>query len=166
LISPPDNRDQFIDALRAWTDAFMSTAMAGIFQYAKEQGVSMPQIGAMFRIRRRGSCGVSEVGLDLGVTNPAASQMLERLVLAGLVERREDPDDRRARQIVLTERGHQVLRGAMEARTRSFGALADRLSPRERGRAAASLRTLAAHAGDPGDKLFRPAREAKEHSST
>jgi DNA-binding MarR family transcriptional regulator len=166
LIPLLNNRDQFIDALGAWTDAFMSTSIAGIFQYAREQGVSMPQIGAMFRIRRRGSCGVSEVGLDLGITNPAASQMLERLVQGGLVERREDPDDRRARQIVLTERGHQVLRGAMDARTRSFSALADRLSARERGRAVGALRILAAHAGDPGDMLSRPVRDAKERSST
>lgn len=166
MISGLNNRDSFIDALRAWTDVFMSTSIAGIFQYAKEQGVSMPQIGTMFRIRRRGSCGVSEVGLDLGISNPAASQMLERLVQAGLVERREDPGDRRARQIVLTERGHQLLRGAMEARTRSFGALADRLSARERHRAAAALRTLAAHAGGPGDMPSGPAQDSEEHPFT
>ena len=142
-----DNREQFIDTLREWTEVFMSASMGTFLQFAKEQGLSVPQIGALFHINSRGTCGVSDIGDDLGVTSAAASQMLERLVQNGLVERSEDPNDRRAKQIVLTERGHRVVRGSMEARQRWFAALADGLSPHERDLAVASLRTLVAHSG-------------------
>jgi DNA-binding MarR family transcriptional regulator len=126
--------------------------------------VSVPQIGALFHIRSKGSCGVTDVGDDLGVTSAAASQMLERLVQNGLVERREDPDDRRAKRIVLTEEGHRLVRASMQARQRWFAALADRLSLSERELAAEALRTLVARSGAPSKHApAHPQRDAKEH---
>ena len=69
----------------------------------------MAQFGAMLRIYHKGACGVSDIGSDLGVTNSAASQMLERLVQLKLVTRSEDPSDRRVKQIVLTDKGRQII---------------------------------------------------------
>jgi len=158
-----DNREQFLDALREWAGVFMSTSMGAFLQFAKEHDLSVPQIGALFHINSRGACGVSDIGDDLGVTSAAASQMLERLVQNGLVERREDPDDRRAKRIVLAERGSRVVRGSLEARQRWFAALADGLSPRERELATAALRTLAAHGGASKSVPTHPRRNAKEH---
>lgn len=140
-------REQLVEALRAWEKVSLATSMHAFLQYAKEHGLSVPQIGALIGIHHRGACGVSDVGDELGVTRAAASQMLERLVQAGLVERREDPDDRRAKRIVLTERGLRQVRGSMEIRQRQFAELADRMSPRERALAAAALRTLVAASG-------------------
>jgi DNA-binding MarR family transcriptional regulator len=159
-----DSREQFLGALREWAAVFMSTSMGTFLQFAKEHGVSIPQIGALFHIRSKGSCGVTDIGDDLGVTSAAASQMLERLVQNGLVERREDPDDRRAKRIVLTENGHRLVRAGMEARQRWFAALADRLSPSERELAAEALRILVARGG--ASSKHAPAhsqRTAKEH---
>jgi DNA-binding MarR family transcriptional regulator len=159
-----DNREQFLSALREWTEAFMSTSMGTFLQFAKEQGLSVPQIGALFHINIRGFCGVTDIGDDLGVTSAAASQMLERLVQNGLVERREDPDDRRAKRIVLTEEGHRLVRASMQARQRWFAALADRLSLSERELAAEALRTLVARSGAPSKHApAHPQRDAKEH---
>jgi DNA-binding MarR family transcriptional regulator len=162
---PTENREQVISALRDWEHVSMSTTMGAFLQFAKEQGMSAPQIGALIHIDHRGACGVTDIGDELGVTSAAASQMLERLVQGGLVERREDPDDRRAKRIVLTERGHRLVRGIGEIRQRQFAALADTMSPRERGLVAAALRTLVAHSGDvparPTPLHVRP--NAKEH---
>jgi DNA-binding MarR family transcriptional regulator len=159
-----DSREQFLDALREWTAVFMSASMGTFLQFAKERGVSMPQIGALFHIRSKGSCGVTDIGDDLGVTSAAASQMLERLVQNGLVERREDPDDRRAKRIVLTEEGQRLVRASMEARQRWFAALADRLSPHERDLAAEALRTLVARSGTSSKHApAQPHHNAKEH---
>lgn len=46
-----------------------------------------------------------EVALDDG---PNVSRLVERLVRAGLVERAEDPTDRRARVLELTQDGHAL----------------------------------------------------------
>src|SRR5512135_313689 len=99
----------FVDRLHEWFEILRRTIMGNFFIYARDNGLTMPQFGAMFRIYHSGACGVSDIGKDLGVTNSAASQMLERLVQLKLITRTEDPDDRRVKQIVLTEKGQQIL---------------------------------------------------------
>jgi DNA-binding MarR family transcriptional regulator len=142
----------------------MSTSMGAFIQYAKEQGLSVPQIGALVHIHSRGACGVTDIGDDLGVTSAAASQMLERLVQNGLIERHEDPDDRRAKRIELTARGLRMVRGIMEIRQRQFAALAERMSPDERDLAISALRTLVARSGASTSKTapVQPRQNAKE----
>lgn len=102
----------------------------------------MSQICAMLHIHRKGVSGVSDIGDDLGVTNAAASQMLERLVLQGLVARSEDPHDRRAKQIILTEEGHRKLQESIQARQVWLDDLAYLLSPEEQGQVIGTLRML------------------------
>ncbi len=99
----------FVDRLHEWFEILRRTMMGNFFAYARDNGLTMPQFGAMFRIYHSGACGVSDIGKDLGVTNSAASQMLERLVQLKLITRTEDPTDRRVKQIVLTEKGQQIL---------------------------------------------------------
>jgi len=83
--------------------------MGNFFIFAKDKGLTMAQFGAMIQIYHKGGCGVSDIGSDLGVTNSAASQMLERLVQLKLITRSEDPSDRRVKLIVLTDKGRQIL---------------------------------------------------------
>lgn len=159
-----ESRDELVDALRRWTEAFMKRSMSGFLQFAKEQGLSMSQIGALFHISHKGTSGVSDIGDDLGVTSAAASQLLERLVQGGLIVRREDPCDRRAKQIELTERGNRIIRESMEARLRWFRALADCLSTRERELAITALRTLLTRTGELAADAVPPRRHGKEHA--
>ncbi len=70
------------------------------------------------RLYHGGKSGVSEMGGEMGVTNAAASQAIDRLVQLGLIARSEDPDDRRAKQLVLTEKGCDLIKSAIEARGR------------------------------------------------
>ena len=62
-----------------------------------------------------GGCSVSHIGERLGVTNAAVSQSLDKLVHQGLVERKENPQDRRSKQISLTLAGEEVLKKSMRA---------------------------------------------------
>jgi len=159
-----ESNGEFVGTLREWTEVFMKRSVGGFIQYTKEQGLSMSQMGALLHISRLGASGVTELGDELGVTSAAASQMLDRLVESGLVLRREDPDDRRAKRLELTERGQKVMRGSIEARQRWFGGLAEALSARERDHATASLRTLITRACalDVGNPPAR--RHGKEHA--
>jgi len=106
---------QLTETLQEWFDIFRRRMMSGFFTYARDQGLTMAQMGALFHIHRMGACGVSDIGSQLGVTNSAASQMLERLVQLKLITRSEDPDDRRVKQIVLTDKGLQILHGSSKA---------------------------------------------------
>lgn len=107
--------DNFITSLNEWTELFMHRSMHTFFHFAKDNNLSMPQMGALFQIQHRKS-KVTDLGENLKVSAPAASQMLEKLVQQGFILRSEDPEDRRAKHIVLTEKGNQVLREGILAR--------------------------------------------------
>jgi DNA-binding MarR family transcriptional regulator len=89
--------------------------MGNMFAFIRDKGLTMAQFGAMMHILNKQSCGVSDIGSDLGITNSAASQMLERLVQLNLITRSEDPADRRSKQIVLTDKGRQLLHEGSQA---------------------------------------------------
>jgi DNA-binding MarR family transcriptional regulator len=101
--------DPLVTSLHEWFGIFRRRVMGNFFNYARDNGLTMAQFGAMLRIYHKGACGVSDIGNILGVTNSAASQMLERLVQMKLISRSEDPNDRRGKQIVLTDKGRQML---------------------------------------------------------
>lgn len=133
------------DALRSWIDVFTQHTMRSVMLYAKESGLSMSQLGALMHILR-GTSGVCDIGDDLGISSAAASQMLERLVQQGLVSRTEDPRDRRVKQIVLTDKGQQVMQGSMQAGKKWLDELADKLTAAEQEQVAAALEILVARA--------------------
>jgi DNA-binding MarR family transcriptional regulator len=123
--------ERFLAVLHRWIEVFMSNSMRRIFQFSKAKGLSMPQIGALLQIHHRGYCTVSQIGDGLGVTNPAASQLLENLVQEDLIDRSEDPNDRRAKQIVLTEKGRRLLRESSHARLEWLNGLTGLLTAQE-----------------------------------
>ena len=144
--------DPLVVALQKWIEVSMHRSMRHFICYAREGGLSMSQLGALFYIHRRGSSGVTDLGDHLGVTSAAASQMLERLVQQELVLRSEDPSDRRVKQIVLTDKGFQVLRESIRARQSWLYDLAGTLSDSEKEAVIVALNTLidkANHLGQP-----------------
>jgi DNA-binding MarR family transcriptional regulator len=57
------------------------------------------------------------LGQRLGVDRTVMTYLLDDLERAGLIERRPDPADRRARRIVVTEQGYARLAGCAERMT-------------------------------------------------
>jgi DNA-binding MarR family transcriptional regulator len=149
--------DLFVNTLSKWVEVFMRRSMHNFISYSKAKSLSMSQIGALFRIFR-GSCSVSDIGDNLGVTNAAASQMLERLVQQGLILRTEDPDDRRVRQIVLTDKGRQIVHQSLAARQGWLENLSHTLSDSERDQITAALNILIEKA-DRLEPLSEPVRQ-------
>ena len=122
----------FLIALTEWVELFMQRSMHVFILCAKEHGFSMSQLGALMHISRKGVSGIADIGDDLGVTSAAVSQLIERLVRQALIERTEDPDDRRAKRIELSPNGTQVVRDCTEARQRWLGSLSASMSAEER----------------------------------
>lgn len=121
-----DNQEILAGKLREWMHVLMRNSMHGFIRYSKDSGLSMPQMTALFRIRKDSQCGVTEIGDHLGISSAAASQMLERLVKQGYVDRSEDPDDRRGKKLALTETGDTVVKEGLDARQGWLSELAAR----------------------------------------
>jgi DNA-binding MarR family transcriptional regulator len=133
--------DPFVNTLHSWIEVLMCRSVHNFILYSKESGLSMSQVGALFRIHRITS-GVSDLGDNLGITKAAASQMLERLVQQGLILRTEDPNDRRSKIIILSEKGCQTLQAIMDARQEWLNDLAVTLAPNEKEQITSALNIL------------------------
>jgi DNA-binding MarR family transcriptional regulator len=104
--------------LRAWMDAFMHRSMRGWNHFAKSTGLSMPQVSILMQLHHKGPCGLSEISDRFDVTAAAASQLVDKLVQAGYLERAEDPSDRRAKLLTLSSKGGELIDQGFKERYR------------------------------------------------
>jgi DNA-binding MarR family transcriptional regulator len=83
------------------------------------------------RLYHAGNCGVGDIGDHLGVTDAAASQMVDRMVQQGLLIRTEGSSDRRVRTVTLTVKARELVEAGIEARRRWLEDLTITLTPEE-----------------------------------
>lgn len=75
---------------------------------------------------------MSEISERFEVTPAAASQLVDKLVQSGLIIREEDPHDRRAKLLNLTNKGRDLVQQGIEERYRWVDGLSERLTEEER----------------------------------
>jgi DNA-binding MarR family transcriptional regulator len=129
-------------ALMRWVEMFMRQTMQGFLQFAKQNGLSMGQMTALFHISRGDASSVSGLGGEMEMTNPAASQLLERLVQQGLIVREEDARDRRYKQISLSEKGDELLKRGLQAREKWLEEMVSLMSPEEQDKVTEALELM------------------------
>ena len=105
---------QFTQAIRSWMDVFMNRSMRGWGLFAKSTGLSMPQFGLLMQMHHKGPCGMSQVSERFEITPAAASQLVDKLVQNGFIQREEDPNDRRAKLLNLTDKGRELIQRGMQ----------------------------------------------------
>jgi DNA-binding MarR family transcriptional regulator len=133
---------QLGEVVREWSEVFMHRSMRDFKRFMDETGLSFSQIGVLMRLLHGKGEGVSDMGDELGVTNAAASQAVERLVQLGLVARIEDPVDRRAKQLSLTPKGREIIERGIQVRSRWVGELTNTLTPQQQEMIISSLKLL------------------------
>ena len=147
---------QFTQSIRSWMDIFMSRSMRGWGRFAKSAGLSMPQFGLLMQMHHKGDCGMSEVSERFDITPAAASQLVDKLVQGGLVQRVEDPNDRRAKLLNLTDKGRELIQQGIQERYRWVDELGSKLSAEERTQISAALNIMTRVA----QELEEPAQQA------
>ncbi|HEY1969664.1 MAG TPA: MarR family transcriptional regulator [Pseudonocardia sp.] len=86
---------------------------------------------------------VRELAERIGRSVSATSRLVDQLVGAGLVDRREDPTDRRAKRLTLTEQGHRTLHNFERTRARAQLDVTRHLSSAEQRQIAEAMALLA-----------------------
>jgi DNA-binding MarR family transcriptional regulator len=127
MVSHPE----FIQTIRQFMDIAMHHALHERLHFAKALGLSMPQFGILMQLHYRGNCGVSDIGDRFDITNAAASQLVDKLVQSRLIQREEDPHDRRAKLLNLTEKARELIQQNIEQRYRWVDQLAGKLTAEE-----------------------------------
>lgn len=109
---------QISKALRQWVEVTTHRSMRDQSRYVKSLGFSMPQFFLLMQVYYKKQCGISDLSEHMEITTAAASQTVEKLVQSGLLDRAEDPSDRRAKQITLSVKGRELIEKSINERFR------------------------------------------------
>jgi DNA-binding MarR family transcriptional regulator len=133
---------QFSQSLRKWMDTFSHRSMRDSARFVKNSGYSMPQFFLLMQVYRQEHCGISDLSDYLEITNAAVSQLVDKLVQAGMLTRNEDPNDRRAKKVALSPEGRAFLEQGFKERYLWVDQLEDQLSEEEEQKVAEALKIL------------------------
>ena len=109
-------------------EIFMQRSLRGMMGSMKQDGLSMPQIYTLMYLYHEGEVRISDIGVLMDVSKAAASQLVERLVQQGLVERVADESDRRAKKIRLQPKSLRLIEKGLAVQRQLMGELMSQLS--------------------------------------
>ena len=105
-------------------------------------GLGFSDFAILEYLLHKGPAPVNTVGAKVRLTSGSITAAVDRLERKGMVERRSDSVDRRARIVHLTSAGRKVIECAFADHEAAMDRAASGLTPEEREQAAAILRKL------------------------
>lgn len=136
-----------VEAVMRASRALVGIAAASIS--AVDDVVTVPQLRVMMMLATRGAMNLAGVAAGLEVSASNASRICDRLLKAGLVDRREDPADRRHITLTLTADGRALIDRVTQHRRTAIRRILRKMSPDQREALTAVLDDFAAAAGEP-----------------
>ena len=98
--------------------------------YLTSGRITIPQFWALDYLSRQGLMSMSHLAVFLGVSKPAATGLVDRLISQGLVLRKYDPKDRRMVWIKVTPKGQAIIKSIFIQKrltlTKVYGQISDR----------------------------------------
>jgi DNA-binding MarR family transcriptional regulator len=123
--------------------ALLSTTFRQIlWKKALELDLTYAQAHVMFHVARNPNTLMTDVARTFGITLPAVTQVVDRLVAKKLVERRDNPRDRRQVLLAVTPGGQALVRELEHAQLEGLDTVLDRLENGERKEVIRSLELL------------------------
>ncbi|MBI3332984.1 MAG: MarR family transcriptional regulator [Candidatus Omnitrophica bacterium] len=107
--------------------------------YLSRGKITLPQLWILEHLSRRGSCPMNELARFLGISRPAATGLVDRLIGQELVSRLSDPKDRRVVRVNLTPKGRRVQANIWEQKRKMLVEVFGKLSPKDRSHYLATL---------------------------
>jgi DNA-binding MarR family transcriptional regulator len=104
-----------------------------LYRLLAELDLSMTQLKLLHVLTEcRDEISVKTLAEELSMSLPNASRTVDALLQRGLVERREDPDDRRVKRVGATKAARELIDRVDTARLQGLEAWAAELSPEQR----------------------------------
>jgi DNA-binding MarR family transcriptional regulator len=113
-----------------------------------EDEVSLSQLRVLVMIASRPGMNLGGIATGLGVHPSNATRAVDRLVGAGLLDRRDDPTDRRNLQLELTAAGRELVGRVMDDRRAAIARILERMPASRRRALVPVLRSFAQAAGE------------------
>ena len=94
--------------------------------------ITLPQLWVLEYLANHKNCPMNELATFLGVTRPAATGLIDRLIAQGLVSRESDKNDRRLVRISITTKGQRTISNIWQQKKNTVIKVFGQISPRER----------------------------------
>jgi DNA-binding MarR family transcriptional regulator len=141
----PKKSDELYEALAEFFQRIFSLAESGSMDSLIELDVSFTQARTMFLLAHTdGPLPINEIASQLGLSVAATGRNIDQLVRLGIVERHENPDDRRVKLVSLSPTGFEVADQQFEQKRRAVRKFVDRLSATEAENLTQALRPILA----------------------
>jgi MarR family transcriptional regulator, 2-MHQ and catechol-resistance regulon repressor len=128
---------------------------AHAYESIRSMGLGLSDFGVLEILLHKGPLPVNIIGSKIRLTSGSISVAIDRLEEKRLVERRDDPDDRRARVVHLTPEGRKLIECAFAEHAAAMEHATSGLSPVERKEAIRLLKKLGTKAS-----ILQPSRSA------
>jgi DNA-binding MarR family transcriptional regulator len=91
--------------------------------------VSAPQLRALATVQEHGSVNLSQLANELGCAPSSASRLCDRLVAAGLINRRASAETRREVSLSVRPQGARLLRRTENRRRSELASVLEQMTP-------------------------------------
>lgn len=136
-LAEPEVVDSAVDVAIKAARIFAAVTAESIAQAGS--GVTLPQLRVLTVAGEVGKLSNADVARTLDIHISNASRLCDRLVQAGLLNRRDSPTDRRQVELTLTASGRALVAAVTEHRRTAFTHILAAMSPSEQAELARAL---------------------------
>lgn len=115
-------------------------------------GITGKHLGILTVIQERGALPQQEIGKCMHVDRSTMVQLIDDLEKSKLVERKDNPEDRRAHSLVLTAKGRETLPKAMQLALQAEKEFLQGLVPKDQKELVRILKQIVLHHYSPKTK--------------
>jgi DNA-binding MarR family transcriptional regulator len=143
--------DESVDAI---TDALLTASRLLVAISARsialvDETITIPQFRTLVILANEGPANLATLAGLLDVQPSTIGRMVDRLVSAGLIDRRPHPTSRRELVAELTARGRKVVQKVTANRRKELARVVEKMPPRERRGLVRALTAFTAAGGEP-----------------
>jgi DNA-binding MarR family transcriptional regulator len=120
---------EFLSSARVFAKAVRDVIEGEVLQEVAGSKLSVPQLKLLFLVARADSVTIGDAADFLGVSSPAASKTVEKLVRRRLLRRYDIQGDRRSSRLSLTDASRRLLETYETARNRKAAEIFSQYSP-------------------------------------
>ncbi len=134
--------DKLADVLDGFGEVMSRLMVDQLQKHLSELDLTLPQVQVLRILHRQGTVPTGKLAQCLRISAPATTQLTDRLLRKGLIERRPSEDDRRAVLVALSAAGQSLIDRFRERRNAVFGEALSQLSEEEQAQVVSSLQKV------------------------
>jgi len=119
----------FLSSARVFAKAVRDVIEADVLREVAGDKLTMPQLKLLYLVAQTESVTIGDAAYFLGVSSPAASKTVEKLVRRRLLRRNDIRGDRRSSELSLTEQARRLLENYEAARNQRAADIFSEYSP-------------------------------------